>query len=93
MSEPVKVAKLIKKELTTKWKGFKFSVTCGRGSVWGTIYVNWVRDAIKREDVEALIGKYQTYSGWDPHTDYNYHDNRRTDIPQVSQIWFNHSPI
>lgn len=93
MTTPAQVAKLIKKELTKKWPGVKFSVRVGRGSCYGTIYADWMRDTLTREEVEAFIGKYQKYSGSDMRSDCNYYDNKREDVPQVSQIWFNHSPL
>ncbi len=87
MNKPAEVAKLIRKELKIAFPGYKFSVTIGSGSVWGTIYVRW-ENSLSREQIEKAIGKYQTYSGWDAHSDLDHHDNRHTDIPQVSNIWF-----
>lgn len=77
-------AKLIKKELSDKFPGIKFSVTSDCFSGGDSVNINYT-DGPTSEEVDDIVKKYQ-YGSFNGMEDIYEYTNRRADIPQVKYV-------
>lgn len=77
-------AKAIRKDLRENFSDTKFSVTSSTFGHSNGVQIKWYSYHPTREEVWAVVGKYQRYQGKDvlDNTKWNYRD----DIPQVDYV-------